>query len=696
MGISIDQYRLVIGSFIPTRKNSYKMVMNHESVISISRKYFYTCVLLYLLVSVFAANQSIHVCTVSTQQNVLLKSTACLSSLLPDCFSNVLAYSTFKMVTNFQSRYTYGNKKSTGIKISHWNKGRGFLANKLTEIKSIVTDINPHILGISEANFYENHDQNQVRIEHYNLHISDTINNPALKVARTVVYTHQSLMVKPRPDLMSNDCSSVWLEVGLPRQKKIIVGHVYREWQLLGQLDDSSLSVPEQLNRWCVFLSQWEKALESGLEVHVLGDLNLNHCEWNNYDLPSNHQTSRMRPLIMELFTRILPLGVVQLVRGPTRFWPGHTPTGLDHYFTNNTEKISAVSKKHHGGSDHVLIYATRYSKQVKSAPRYVRKRSYKKFDPLFFVQTVKQIKWFDIYMCQDVNTAVQLLSSKLTFILDTMAPMKTVQIRKHYVPWLSRDTQALMKERDRLHKVASVNGNNEDWQNFKNIRNKINNKLKFEEKKWHAEKIKLCGSNSSKMWKCVKGVLNWNRSSQPTQLYTDGCLISKPADIAETLNDYFITKIKNIRSNLPTSTTDPLKVLKSLMVGRNCHFSFSTVHPDEVLDVINGLSNSTSFGLDEIDTQVIKLVKLDILPVLTHIINLSLTTHQFPKDWKNSKIIPLLKKGDSFDPKNYRPVAIIPILSKVLERIVFNQISIYLSENHHEYRNSTQFLGII
>ena len=79
-----------------------------------------------------------------------------------------------------------------------------------------------------------------------------------------------------------------------------------------------------------------------------------------------------------------------------------------------------------------------------------------------------------DLYMCQDVNMAVKLMSSKLTFILDTMAPMRTIQIRKKYVPWLSTVTKCIMQERDRLHHIASLSGKDEDWQNFKIIRNKI------------------------------------------------------------------------------------------------------------------------------------------------------------------------------------------------------------------------------
>ena len=71
------------------------------------------------------------------------------------------------------------------------------------------------------------------------------------------------------------------------------------------------------------------------------------------------------------------------------------------------------------------------------------------------------------------------------------------------------------------------------------------------------------------------------------------------------------------------------------------------TVSPDDVLKVVNGLKNSKSTGTDNIDTWVIKLVASDILPALTHIINLSILQSKFPSMWKQAKVVPLLKKGD-------------------------------------------------
>ena len=229
------------------------------------------------------------------------------------------------------------------------------------------------------------------------------------------------------------------MEVGLPRCKKFIVGQTYREWQLPNQKDKSSLSVAEQLNRWTVFLDQWERALDSGLEVHVLGDMNINHCNWTDQCLSSSNQTSRLRSLIEALFSRILPHGVSQLVTGPTRHFPGQKSTGLDRFYSNKPQKLSDVQTQHCGGSDHMLIFAVRYSRVVKTSAIYVRKRAYKNFDPEQFIAAVQQLNWLDLYLCSDVNQAVQLLSDKLTFILDVMAPLRTILIRTRYAPWLSR-----------------------------------------------------------------------------------------------------------------------------------------------------------------------------------------------------------------------------------------------------------------
>ena len=164
------------------------------------------------------------------------------------------------------------------------------------------------------------------------------------------------------------------------------------------------------------------------MEVHCLGDMNLNHCNWTDSHLPSSNQSYKLRSLIIPIFERIFTHGVVQLVNGPTRHFPGQLSTGLDHYYTNRSDKVSVVEKHFNGGSDHMLISAVRFSKTVKSKPKYLRKRCYGYFDPEYFKERVQQIRWLDIYLSNDVNEAVNLFYDKIRYILDAMAPMRTIQ----------------------------------------------------------------------------------------------------------------------------------------------------------------------------------------------------------------------------------------------------------------------------
>ena len=158
-------------------------------------------------------------------------------------------------------------------------------------------------------------------------------------------------------------------------------------------------------------------------------------------------------------------------------------------------------------------------------------------------------------------------------------------------------------------------------------------------------------------------------------------------------MNSFFIEKVSRLRQNIPGTDDDPLAKLKESLKDRQCSLTLKAVKPDDVLKVIRSLKNSKSTGTDNIDTWVIKLVASDILPALTHIINLSILQSTFPNMWKQAKVVPLLKKGDPLTPKNYRPVALLPIFSKILERIVFNQLVENLDlhnlihPNHHRSR---------
>ena len=160
--------------------------------------------------------------------------------------------------------------------------------------------------------------------------------------------------------------------------------------------------------------------------------------------------------------------------------------------------------------------------------------------------------------------------------------------------------------------------------------------------------------------------------------------MITNPSGLASAMNRFFLEKIRNLRSGIPTLSGDPVKKLREAMRGKNCTFMIKEVEVEEVFKLIMKLKNSSATGVDYIDTNIIKLVARNIAPPLTHIINLSVKSSTFPSLWKWAKVVPLLKSAsaDPILPKSYRPVALLPIMSKILEKVVFSQLVEYLEEN--------------
>ena len=605
-----------------------------------------------------------------------------------ECVHNMSDEYGYKIISNFQSRYKYGNKSAKGIRISHWNKSHSFMFSRMAEIKNIISEHKCHILGISEANFDPRHDISQISIKDYSTHLCPISKNG---LVRLVIYIHKDVVFKVRNDLSNSELCSIWIEAGLKNKKKILVNNFYREWQQIGVPDSND--VPEQLVRWEKYLNIWETALNTGMETICLGDYNINHCNWTDKNISRSNITYKLRPLINAVFSRIIPYGVSQLISGPTRHFPGQKPSGLDHIFTNAPEKILSVSKHHIGASDHMLISTCRSSKSIRSMPQYIRKRCYKNFSPNNFISAVRKIKWLDIYLCTDVNEAVTLLTNQLNSILNIMAPLRTIQVRKNYNPWISAETLQMIKERNELQKIASTSNSKQDWKKYKKLRNSVNNRLKYEERLYQRNKITQFSGDSKKTWKTMKSILNWNSSNAPSKLFYNGQLKTKSQEIADCQKSYFIEKVETIKKELPNPKNDPLEILKSKNLKENLSFTLSPVHPDEILDIISNLSNSSSCGLDNIDSYIIKLIKFEIAPAITHIINLSIACKEFPQNWKDTKIVPIFKKDDPLNPKNYRPVALIPIMSKILEKSIAKQIIKFLNDNniinpcHHAYR---------
>ena len=110
--------------------------------------------------------------------------------------------------------------------------------------------------------------------------------------------------------------------------------------------------------------------------------------------------------------------------------------------------------------------------------------------------------------------------------------------------------------------------------------------------------------------------------------------------------------------------------------------FSLQTQSIDIVLKRLQKIDDKKATGLDKIPSKLLKTAASIIAPQVTNIFSKSILTGIYPSEWKTARVTPVFKKGIKSDPNNYRPISAIPIVSKVFEKNVYNQLYHYLNEN--------------
>ncbi len=156
----------------------------------------------------------------------------------------------------------------------------------------------------------------------------------------------------------------------------------------------------------------------------------------------------------------------------------------------------------------------------------------------------------------------------------------------------------------------------------------------------------------------------------------------------------FFTNKTKTISSQFsPPLTQDP-KPTRS--TAQTPIFSFCPLTEAEVSKLL--LSSHPTCPLDPIPSHLLQAISPALLPALTHIINTSLLTGIFPTAFKQAQVTPLLKKPtlNTSLLENYRPVSLLPFIAKTLERVVFNQVSLFLSQNNKlDWTINSQVSGV-
>ena len=165
--------------------------------------------------------------------------------------------------------------------------------------------------------------------------------------------------------------------------------------------------------------------------------------------------------------------------------------------------------------------------------------------------------------------------------------------------------------------------------------------------------------------------------------LEVDGSTITSSKEIANIFNKYFIGVGSSLASAIPQVDIDPMFYLNKYL--RNSiipGFKFSCVDIETVNNLFKNLPVNKATGIDGYQASLLKMCAPSLAPSLVYLFNKSLSLGTFPSSFKKGKVTPLFKSNSKLEPGNYRPITVLPILSKFLERIVHNQVYKYLDAN--------------
>ena len=120
--------------------------------------------------------------------------------------------------------------------------------------------------------------------------------------------------------------------------------------------------------------------------------------------------------------------------------------------------------------------------------------------------------------------------------------------------------------------------------------------------------------------------------------------------------------------------------------------FSVPDITNAQVLQIIKGISPHKAAGIDKISARFLRIAAPTLAPSIARLINISFSTGKFPTRWKTANVTPLFKHGAASDPSNYRPISVLPVVSKVIKRHMHNSLYAFLMDNNLLYSRQSGF----
>ena len=531
------------------------------------------------------------------------------------------------------------------------------LPSKVPEIANIIRRKKPALFGICETWLDNEFNDNSIAIDGYTCVRRDRNRQGGGVCA----YIRHDLRFTNRTDI-DNGVEAIWLDFHLPRSKPFTVCIAYRP--------PSSRDFYQKLG---LCLSKYSEQSE----IIILGDLNAD--VQSVIPVPSRKDFDELCD----------DFNFTQLIEEPTRV-TSTSSTCIDLILAKDPTRISRTEVIKIGISDHFLISCERTNTVQSDKSRQVGHntltvRSLACYSPAALIQGLERVDWNCVFLSTNVNNAWANFCTCFKTVLESVAPFKTIRVKKNNPPWFSSDIRMEISERDRLLRKSLSSNDENDRIAFRAQRALVQDIVKNAKQDFYRNKIKSESNQPKKLWNTLRTLgATTSGSKGPVQynLKIGDQFIQDDASVADIFNEHFCNISKKLTEDMPESASDTsfYEYYNNLGVARDS-FSLSAIERDVVLKHLKSINISKATGLDGIPGRFLRDAAEVVAAPLTHIFNLSLSSSIVPDDFKLAKVTPLYKGKSHADPNNYRPISVLSVMSKILERIVYDQVQSYLDE---------------
>ena len=378
------------------------------------------------------------------------------------------------------------------------------------------------------------------------------------------------------------------------------------------------------------------------------------------------------------------------IVVEPTRV-QGASSTCLDHCYTNSEHNVQIKINKN-TLSDHYGIEIIQRSIKPVNKKFDVTKRKFLNSKLSNKLNNILNDEdWCNVEQAVGVENKYHIFHETLLSHIDKVIPVTRCNWKDNKKEERDHLTIELQEQVKIFEELLSHSPENLEYKE-KLIKSKLQlvNYINFKNCQKNTKIISESTNKQKTSWKVVYNNINKVNASvhKITHINIDNSQIIEPNLIANKFNNQFINKPIELTSTLTQNQNCPPSQFIKNPFNVNTFFVAPTTAA-EVIKVIHSLKNSGAYDIYELSTHTIKSISKFIATPIAHIFNCSIEEGTFPSKLKFSKVVPIYKKSDAHDLNNYRPISILPIVSKVFEKLFLIRLQQFLAQ--FEIINSSQ-----